>query len=275
MEFPPKLMELMKYLAAGVIGIAAGVAAPCVIGTNDSDCSGTEVSNVCFELGNASVVSSYDAGSEDIFVLLYEAHNTSNVRPALKIAINKSQYHLFLTLEELMHENQMHFIAMEGFDGEFSSAMPYANTQISMLLGIFLEDFCSKPLAERRKLARDYFYYAKAPTTAAMMFEGTYQERITLFGMETISLFYKALPLLNSLGDGNAERIVVDERSRAFVDNVLAYTDEHPETGNVTAINTGADHQESIEEYLKNKKISFIGIYPDGLEKAIELIESE
>jgi len=266
-------MKPRNYLKAGVLAIAAGLTSPGVVDSHyENNCSGTEVSDVCFDLENANVVSSYNAGSEDVFVLLYEAHNTYHVREKLKRAINKSQYRLFLTLEELMHENHMRFIAMEGFDGEFSSDKPYANTQVSILLGIIFEEFCPKPLAERRKLALDEFYNAAATTTASIMFEATYQDMVTLFGMETPSLFYKAIRLLDSDDLEGFNRIAVEERSRAFVDNVVAYTHAHPEAGNVIVINTGAKHQESIEDYLEEKGISYIGLYPDGLAEAMKLI---
>lgn len=266
-------MGLRKLLAA--TGLAAvGLTAPCLRDANyEKPCNGTEVSNVCFDLDYSETVSSYDAGSEKAAVVIYEAHNTSHVKKALRVPVSKVHYFIFLTLEELMQENKMHFIAMEGFEGEFSSDRPYGNTQISLFAGKFMEEFSKKPFADRLEQSLGDFYNARTTSPAAMMFEGTYQEKVILFGMESNPLFYQAYTILMS-GSKNDE-IVVNERSRDFVGNILSYVSKHPEAGNVLVISTGVEHQESIEECLKERGISYIGLYPEGLERAIELIKSE
>ncbi|HII15370.1 MAG TPA: hypothetical protein HA362_03575 [Nanoarchaeota archaeon] len=248
-------MELKYYIAAGILGIGAAVSAPFMLCTNSSqdECNGLVMNNECLDIGHSEVVGTYHGSQENLFVLFYENHIDL-----------ETQENAFLTLEELLHENNAGFVAMEYFDGEFSYDRMWERRRISFAQLKHFWRIADMPDDERRDYAARAMTDPELTAPAGAMFELVYQDSVVTFGMDDWQLRRK-----EGLFGGEWEDVMIVERSRAFIRNITDYIAEHPGTGRIISVSTGLWHRLSIEEELKKRGLSYVSLFPDGLEYSI------
>lgn len=269
----PCLMRVAKYIAAGFLGLAA-TAASCTKTEHQgqSKCNGTEVSDICFGIGHSRVVDSYSGNPGKVFALVYEMHPNEREDVNIKHNTSKIQTNVFLTLEELLQENNAHFVAVENYVGEMSHATVMGNRRTTIADAGRYAEIASLPYEERRERIMQGLMKKSMPEIGSIIFEMMYQGVVFTFGMDDARLHTLSLQL-----EGKEwEEVAVTQRSHAFLENVFEYLDKDPDAGNVIAISTGLMHRAILEEALRKKGISYIALAPDGLDEAVrKLFDAE
>ncbi|HII15373.1 MAG TPA: hypothetical protein HA362_03590 [Nanoarchaeota archaeon] len=295
-------MRLKHYIAAGVLGLCAAAASDQAVGrlseekpvkilpaTEESpNCaglpispadreyqcreSGTSVSGICFDLEHSSIDNAYDAGSDKVFAIVYEAH----------IDV-ETQANVFYTVEELINENGSKLIATEYFQGEFAfgcsngcsihSEYPPLN---ALTASYFMELGCPSNECTsqryRRELALMDVLDERTPLGAVPMFEIIYAEAIVTFGIDDWSL----IRTLEGVADEEARHELANEpRSHAFARNLRDYLENHAAAGRVVIVSVGLDHKDVFEEELRGMCFSYVSLMPDGLEEFIRKEEEK
>ncbi|MBU2637830.1 MAG: hypothetical protein KJ955_02560 [Nanoarchaeota archaeon] len=242
---------MKHYIVAGLIGLLA--AAP----AKAKECTGAEISGICFNLEHALIGRAVDAGSEKIFAVVYELHTSPAMRE-----------NVFLTIEEMINENNAGFLAMEYFQGEVSfdadecrfvsSPGLYYNTR-----SIFAAIGC-QPEEYRQDDARHYAVIGP-PVGTASLFELIYEDDLLTFGMDDWGLRRRAHAVGRSMAS-EADVAVYDDiinrqRSIAFIQHIEEYVVSH-DAGNVLIVSAGLNHRESLEAELEKKGYSYLSIVP-------------
>ncbi|MBR9683650.1 hypothetical protein GOV03_03870 [Candidatus Woesearchaeota archaeon] len=271
-----------------------------------------ELAKETFDFDHVKITQYANYGSDNIVVVLMDHHYPHVTHGAsekavrkLKKTARKVQRELYSTLKELANENELNFVGLEGYIGEFS--MNNLHQVPKERIFVYKEILESEPQYLEKII--DTFCFEKGLCSAGRAFELNKGPEVFTYGMEDekilaegTRIFLDYLAAVKKVGEYNRRlksdewqklselekdkihtgvwesyqkakkkfhKITVEKRSRVFVDNLLRqYQEWEKETNSskLIVLIAGHLHTESIATRLDEVKQTYVIVKPNGLE---------